>query len=97
MNACDVDMPALKKSLINYLDTELTSLVVEDGEGLTKGIALAERIAENAPLTNFAITHVLPRIAESDPASGYIAESLMAATPLNIRSAMGSGLNSTLE
>jgi enoyl-CoA hydratase/carnithine racemase len=53
--------------------------VVEDGEGLAKGIALAKRIAENAPLTNFAITHVLPRIAESDPASGYLAESLMAA------------------
>ena len=32
MNACDVDMSALKKSLVNYLDTELTSLVVEDGE-----------------------------------------------------------------
>ena len=57
----------------------LSHYVVEDGEGLAKGIALAKRIAENAPLTNFAITHVLPRIAESDPASGYLAESLMAA------------------
>ena len=28
----------------------------------------------NAPLTNFAVMHVLPRIAESDPASGYLAE-----------------------
>jgi len=57
----------------------LSHYVVEDGEGLAKGVALAKRIAENAPLTNFAITHVLPRIAESDPASGYLAESLMAA------------------
>ena len=32
MNACDVDMPALKKSLINYLDTELNSIIVDDGE-----------------------------------------------------------------
>ncbi len=32
MNACDVDMAALKKSLANYLDTELTSIVVDDGE-----------------------------------------------------------------
>src|SRR5579872_3872749 len=32
MNACDVDMGALKKSLVNYLDTELTSIVVDDGE-----------------------------------------------------------------
>ena len=53
--------------------------LVEDGKGLAKGIELAKRIAENAPLTNFAITHVLPRIAESDPAAGYLTESLMAA------------------
>ena len=57
----------------------LSHYLVGDGEGLAKGIALAERIAENAPLTNFGIMHVLPRIAESDPASGYLAESLMAA------------------
>ncbi len=30
-----------------------------------------QRIAGNAPLTNFAVMHALPRIAESDPASGY--------------------------
>ena len=32
MNACDVDMPALKKSLVGYLDTELNSIIVDDGE-----------------------------------------------------------------
>jgi enoyl-CoA hydratase/carnithine racemase len=57
----------------------LTHVLVAPGKGLAKGIELAERIAENAPLTNYAVTHVLPRIAESDPASGYLAESLMAA------------------
>ena len=57
----------------------LSHYLVGNGKGLAKGIALAERIAENAPLTNFGIMHVLPRIAESDPASGYLAESLMAA------------------
>jgi enoyl-CoA hydratase/carnithine racemase len=57
----------------------LTQYVVEPGHGLAKGIQLAERIATNAPLTNFAVMHVLPRIAESDPASGYLAEALMAA------------------
>jgi hypothetical protein len=30
-------------------------------------------------MTNFAVTHVLPRIAESDPTSGYIMEALIAA------------------
>jgi enoyl-CoA hydratase/carnithine racemase len=53
--------------------------LVASGKGLAKGIELAERIAENAPLTNFAVMHVLPRIAEGEAAGGYLAESLMAA------------------
>jgi len=57
----------------------LSHCLVEPGKGLAKGIELAKRIAQNVPLTNFAVMHVLPRIAESDPASGYVAESLMAA------------------
>src|SRR5690348_5767645 len=32
MRACDVDLPALKKSLLEYLDSELKSLVVDAGE-----------------------------------------------------------------
>ena len=42
----------------------LSHYLVAPGAGLTKGIELAQRIAGNAPLTNFAITQVLPRIAE---------------------------------
>jgi enoyl-CoA hydratase/carnithine racemase len=57
----------------------LTHVLVDDGKGLAKGIELAERVATNAALSNFAVMHALPRIAESDPASGYLAESLMAA------------------
>jgi len=55
----------------------LTTYLVEPGRGFTKGIELAERIASNTALTNFAVTHVLPRIAESDPAGGYAMEALM--------------------
>src|SRR5215204_2903128 len=57
----------------------LSHYLVDTGEGLAKGTELARRIAANAPLTNFAVMHVLPRIAESDPASGFLTESLMAA------------------
>jgi len=57
----------------------LTHYLVEPGAGLDKGVELARRIAANAPLTNFAVLHVLPRIAESDPASGFLTESLIAA------------------
>src|SRR5207247_1924927 len=53
--------------------------LVAPGAGLAKGIELAERIAGNAPMTNFAVTHVLPRIAESDRSAGYLTESLIAA------------------
>lgn len=51
--------------------------LVENGEGLAKGIELAKRIATNTPLTNFAVTHVLPRIAEFDPAGGYLVEAMI--------------------
>jgi hypothetical protein len=40
---------------------------------------LAEIIADNAPLTNFAVMHALPRIADSDRQSGLVMESLRAA------------------
>jgi enoyl-CoA hydratase/carnithine racemase len=53
--------------------------VVEPGEALPKAIALARRAAENPPLTNFAIMHAQPRIADADPAAGLLMESLMSA------------------
>jgi enoyl-CoA hydratase/carnithine racemase len=53
--------------------------LVADGAGLAKGVELAKRIASNTPMTNFAVTHVLPRIAEADPSSGYLTEALIAA------------------
>ena len=57
----------------------LTTYLVEAGKGFAKGFELAQRIAANAPLTNFAVMHALPRIAEMDPASGYAVEALMSA------------------
>jgi (methylthio)acryloyl-CoA hydratase len=53
--------------------------VVEAGARLAKAVELADRIAGNAPMTNFAAMHVLPRNAEQDRASGLVMESLMAA------------------
>jgi enoyl-CoA hydratase/carnithine racemase len=55
----------------------LTTYLVEPGEGFAKGLELAQRIAANTPLTNFAVMHALPRIAESDPAAGYAMEALI--------------------
>jgi len=57
----------------------LTQYLVEAGEGLAKGLELAQRIASNAPFTNYAVMHVLPRIARGDPAAGFVTEALAAA------------------
>jgi (methylthio)acryloyl-CoA hydratase len=57
----------------------LTQYLVDEGQGLAKGIELAHRIAGNAPFTNFAVMHLLPRIARSDPSAGFVTEALAAA------------------
>ena len=56
----------------------LTTYLVEPGEGFPKGLELANRIARNTELTNFAIMQALPRIAEMAPQSGFAVEALMA-------------------
>jgi enoyl-CoA hydratase/carnithine racemase len=53
--------------------------LVGEGEGFAKALALAEAIARNPPLSNFAVIQALPRIADSDPRVGQLMESLMAA------------------
>ena len=50
-----------------------------DGAGLARGMALAQRIASNAPMSNFAVMHALPRIADQAQSEGLFTESLMAA------------------
>ena len=55
----------------------LTTYLVENGKGFAKGLELAQRIAGNAPLTNFAVMHALPRIAQMSPASGLAMEALI--------------------
>ena len=57
----------------------LSHYLVGPGEGLAKAMELAGRVASNAPLTNFAVIHVLPRIAEANPREGFVMESMMAA------------------
>ncbi len=56
----------------------LTTYLVEQGEGFTKGLEIAKRIAANTELTNFAVMQALPRIAEMAPQSGFAVEALMA-------------------
>lgn len=53
--------------------------LVPKGEALAKAIEIAGRIAKNAPLTNYALMHALPRIAEQPADQGYLTEALMSA------------------
>ncbi len=53
--------------------------LVAEGTAFAKALELAEKIAGNAPATNFALTHVLPRIAEQSSDHGLMTEALMAA------------------
>jgi len=55
----------------------LTQYLVEPGQGLEKAVALAKKIARNAPLANFAIIQSIPRIVEQDPQAGLFTEMLM--------------------
>ena len=53
--------------------------LVPEGQAFDKALELALRVAQNAPLTNYALMHALPRIAEQPADQGYLTESLMAA------------------
>ena len=53
--------------------------LVPAGESLQKAVELARRIAANTPMTNYALTQVLPRIAEQSTDHGLLTESLVAA------------------
>ncbi|TMH07585.1 MAG: crotonase/enoyl-CoA hydratase family protein [Betaproteobacteria bacterium] len=57
----------------------LSQYVVDVGQGLAFAMELAAKVALNAPLSNFAVMHALPRIAEQGQAAGLLTESLMAA------------------
>jgi enoyl-CoA hydratase/carnithine racemase len=64
----------------NALDGERIGLAqyhVPTGTALEKALDLAQRIATNAPLTNYALMHALPRIAEQPADHGYLTEALI--------------------
>jgi enoyl-CoA hydratase/carnithine racemase len=56
----------------------LAQYLVPTGTALDKAIELATRIASNARMTNFALMHALPRIAEQPADHGLFTEALMA-------------------
>lgn len=57
----------------------LAQYLVPAGTAFEKAMALALQIAQNAPLTNYALTHVLPRIADQPADQGFMTEAMIAA------------------
>ncbi len=57
----------------------LAQYLVPAGQAFEKALALATRIAENAPLTNYALMHALPRITEQPADQGLFTEALISA------------------
>jgi len=53
--------------------------LVPQGTAFDKAFELATRVAQNAPLTNYALIHALPRIAEQPADQGFLTEAMMAA------------------
>jgi (methylthio)acryloyl-CoA hydratase len=52
--------------------------LTEEGNAYSKAVEVATNVANNAPLTNFAVLQALPMIAEANPQTGLLMESLMA-------------------
>jgi enoyl-CoA hydratase/carnithine racemase len=57
----------------------MAQYLVPQGKAFEKAFELAVRVAENAPLTNYALMHALPRIAEQPADHGFLTEAMMAA------------------
>jgi enoyl-CoA hydratase/carnithine racemase len=61
----------------------IAQYLVEGGKGLEKGMELATKISGNAGITNYALMHVLPRIADASQDQALMMESLIAAIAQN--------------
>ena len=57
----------------------ITQYLTEEGKGLKKAYELAKKVCNNSSLTNYALMHILPRIAETPQEGALVMESLIAA------------------
>ena len=61
------------------LQRGVAQYLVPRGNALDKAMSLASVVAGNLPMTNYAITHVLPRIVDQSQHDGQLTEALTAA------------------
>ena len=56
----------------------ISQYLVEAGAALPKAVELAQKVAANALMTNYAVVQALPRIAEAGHDGGLYLESMIA-------------------
>lgn len=61
----------------------LSHYLAASGAGLEKALALARAIGRNAPASNYAIVHGIPRISEMPVAEGLFAETMVTSMTRN--------------
>jgi (methylthio)acryloyl-CoA hydratase len=54
----------------------ISHYLVEPGDGLSQAIALAEKVAANAQISNYMMLNAIPMIAQMPPEAGLFAESV---------------------
>ena len=74
----DMMMTGRTYSAEDGLALGISTYLTDPGKGLEEGKRIARRVAQNAPATNFALMHALPRIAEVGQDQGMFIESLVA-------------------
>jgi enoyl-CoA hydratase/carnithine racemase len=57
----------------------MSQYLVGEGQGVAHAFGLAEKVAGNAGMTNYALMHILPRIVDASQEQGLMLESLTAA------------------
>jgi len=60
-------------------DAGISQYIVESGKSLEKALEVAARVAQNAPMTNYSVTHALPRIADQTMTEGFLTEAFISA------------------
>ena len=60
-------------------ESGISQYLVEPGKSLEKALEIASRVAQNAPLTNYSVTHALPRIADQTMTEGFMTEAFISA------------------
>jgi len=61
----------------------LAQYLVPEGQGLEHALELAQKVAGNAGMTNYALMHILPRIVDGSQEQGLMLEALTAAIAQN--------------